>query len=229
MWFTSLHVSILIDLGGLHEAVWGDHIMACGNDNFGSWWQKFIFFVGLFIEIAVWLYFYHSTGPRNSEIHPQLSCLRNGALCQSPWPGCGGRWPALGTISTCHCRPPIVEMHVTNWAKDQREDLMLSTVLDWLKAWKQTNLKIFQAEHASSEEGKLILQNWQNFTIYQGALYLCSMPKGTTEDHLLFVVPKAHCVAALNGCHLDARSSRAWSYHVFVAGTLLVARNDQLG
>ena len=38
--------------------------------------------------------------------------------------------------------------------------------------------------------------------ILQGALYLHSMPKGETKDLLLFVVPKAHCVAALNGCTL---------------------------
>ena len=40
--------------------------------------------------------------------------------------------------------------------------------------------------------------------IYQGALYLHSMPKGGTEDLLLFVVPKAHWVTALNRCHRDA-------------------------
>ena len=40
--------------------------------------------------------------------------------------------------------------------------------------------------------------------IHQGALYLHSMPKGNTEDLLLFVVPKAHQVATLNGCHRDA-------------------------
>ena len=28
---------------------------------------------------------------------------------------------------------PLVEMHVTNWAKAQREDPMLSAVLDWLE------------------------------------------------------------------------------------------------
>ena len=99
---------------------------------------------------------------------------------------------------------PLVEMHVTNWAEAQREDTMLSTVLDWLKAQKQTDLKILMEEHASSEEGKLILWNWQNFTIYQGPMYLCSTPKGNTKDLLLFVVPKAHHVAALNGYHWDA-------------------------
>ena len=30
------------------------------------------------------------------------------------------------------------------------------------------------------------------------------MPKGETEDLLLFIVPKAHCVITLNGCHRDA-------------------------
>ena len=81
---------------------------------------------------------------------------------------------------------------------------MLSAVLDWLKVHKKTALKALLAEHASSEEGQLILWNQQNFTIYQGAIYLCSMPKGETKDLLLFVVPKAHQVAALNKCHRDA-------------------------
>ena len=80
---------------------------------------------------------------------------------------------------------------------------MLSTVLDWMKAQKKTDLKTLLAEHVSSEEGQLILWNWQNFTIHQGALYLCSMPKGETEDLLLFIVPKAHHVSTLNGCHRD--------------------------
>ena len=79
---------------------------------------------------------------------------------------------------------------------------MLSTVMDWLKAQK-TDLKAFLAEHASSKEGQLILWNWQNFTIHQGALYLHSMSKGETEDLLLVMVPKAHHVATLNGCHRD--------------------------
>ena len=35
-------------------------------------------------------------------------------------------------------------------------------------------------------------------------LYLCSTPKGETEDLLLFMVPRAHYVATLNGCHRDA-------------------------
>ena len=46
---------------------------------------------------------------------------------------------------------PLVEIHVTNWVKAQREDLMSSAILDWLKAQKQTNLKMLLAEHAAAK------------------------------------------------------------------------------
>ena len=49
-----------------------------------------------------------------------------------------------------------MQMHVTDWTEAQREDLMLSTVLDWLKAQKKTDLKALLTEHASSEEGQMI-------------------------------------------------------------------------
>ena len=49
----------------------------------------------------------------------------------------------------------------------------------------------------------MILGNQQSFTIHQKALCLHSSPKGENEDLLLFVVPKAHWVAALNRCHRD--------------------------
>ena len=58
---------------------------------------------------------------------------------------------------------PLVEMYVTNWVKAQREDLMLSAVLDWLKVQKQTNLKMLLAEQASSEEGNLIINRILQF------------------------------------------------------------------
>ena len=48
------------------------------------------------------------------------------------------------------------------------------------------------------------MQNCQNFTIHQKALYLCLMPKGENEDLLLFIVLKVHWVTTLNGCHRDA-------------------------
>ena len=45
----------------------------------------------------------------------------------------------------------LVEMHVNDWAEAQREDLMLSTVVDWLKAQKQTDVKVLLEEHTSIE------------------------------------------------------------------------------
>ena len=42
------------------------------------------------------------------------------------------------SVTTGHI---LVEMHVTDWAEAQREDLTLSIVLNWLKAQKKTDLK----------------------------------------------------------------------------------------
>ena len=46
----------------------------------------------------------------------------------------------------------LVQMHITDWAGAQREDPVLSAVLDWLEANKKTDLKAFLVDHASSEE-----------------------------------------------------------------------------
>ena len=73
----------------------------------------------------------------------------------------------------------LVQMHITDWAKAQRKDPVLS------------------------EEGRLIWWNQQNFMIHQKVLYLHLMPKGKNQDLLLFVVPKWHWVTALNICHRD--------------------------
>ena len=78
---------------------------------------------------------------------------------------------------------------------------MLSMVQDWLKAQKQTDWKTLLAENVSSREGKLVFENVRILQSHKGALYLHSMPKSETEDLLLFMVPKAHCVAMLNVCY----------------------------
>ena len=49
----------------------------------------------------------HSTGPGNSEIHPQWSYFGNGTSCWGRKADHGGRCPALGTRSMCHHRLPI--------------------------------------------------------------------------------------------------------------------------
>ena len=102
----------------------------------------------------------------------------------------------------------LVKMQVTNWAVAQREDPKLDPVLHWLEAKKKTDLRTLLGEHASSEEGQIIWRNCQNFMILQDALYLHSMPKGENEDLLLFIVPKAHWTATLNGCHQEVGTSK---------------------
>ena len=97
----------------------------------------------------------------------------------------------------------LVKMHMTDWAKTQREDPVLNTVLDWMEAQKKTALKTLLGEHASSVDGQLVWRNCQKFVIHQKALYLCTNPKGESEDLMLFVVQGAHQVTAPNGCHQD--------------------------
>ena len=98
----------------------------------------------------------------------------------------------------------LVEMHVTDWAEAQKEDPELDAVLQWLGSKKKANLRMLLGECIMSKEGWMVWRNCQNFTSLQGTLYLCSTPKGEDEDLLLFMVPKAHWTAALNGCHWDA-------------------------
>ena len=98
----------------------------------------------------------------------------------------------------------LVEMHVTDWAAAQTEDPELDAVLQWLGSRKKADLRTLLGECIISEEGWMVWRNCQNFTSLQGTLYLCSTPKGENEDLLLFVVPKVHQTATLNGCHRDA-------------------------
>ena len=80
-------------------------------------------------------------------------------------------------------------MLVTDWAVAQKEDPELDAVLQWLGSRKKADLRTLLRECIMSKEGWMV---WRNFTSLQGTLYLHSIPKGENEDHLLFVVPKAH-------------------------------------
>ena len=95
----------------------------------------------------------------------------------------------------------LVEMHVTDWATAQRQDPEYDAVLNWLEVQKRTDLRTLLGEHASSEDGQIVWQNCQNFMTLQDDLYLHSTSKRENEDLLLFVVPKAHQITAVNGCH----------------------------
>ena len=107
-------------------------------------------------------------------------------------------------VTTGHA---LVQRHVTDWAEAQKEDPMLSTVLDWLKAQKKTDLKALLEEHTTSRRRPADLTELAEFhnsgPLGLWPLYLCLMPKGETADLLLFVVPSTHSVTTLNRCHRD--------------------------
>ena len=47
-------------------------------------------------------------------------------------------------------------MYIPNWAKTQKEDLVLNALLNWLGAQKKTDLRTLLGEHASSKEGRVV-------------------------------------------------------------------------
>ena len=58
-------------------------------------------------------------------------------------------------------------------------------------------MQTLREEWPSFESGK-------NQCFYQGALYHCHTLARELEEAMQFIVPKAHWVAAMNGCHRDA-------------------------
>ena len=120
-----------------------------------------------------------------------------------------------------------MEMHVTNGAEAQKTDPELDAVLQWLGSKKKADLRMLLGECIMTEEGQMMWRNCQNFTSLQGTLYLCSTPKGENEDLLLFVVPKAHWTATLNGCHRDAGHQGHDQIALPITRMFLVARNGQ--
>ena len=120
-----------------------------------------------------------------------------------------------------------VELHVTNWAKAQKEDPELDAVQHWLEAKKKTDLRTLLGEHASSEEGQILWRNYQHFMVLQDALYLHSMPKGENEDLLLFMVPKVHTDCCFKWELERYGTSKSWPYIILITRMFLVARNGQ--
>ena len=49
-----------------------------------------------------------------------------------------------------------VEMHVTDWAADQKEDPELNAVLHWLETRKKADLKTLLGECIMSEDGWMV-------------------------------------------------------------------------
>ena len=144
---------------------------------------------------------YHSSWLGGHASHPGWSnprCLPKGRR-RRPCHDQG--WPREGKGSMGSCWPSPRRNACHQLGCNPKERPKLEAVLPWLESKKKTNLRTLLREHTLGEEGQIIWRNHQNFTALQGTLYLHSMPKGENEDLLLFMVPKTHQTAALNGCH----------------------------
>ena len=103
-----------------------------------------------------------------------------------------------------------VNLHVTDWAAAQQEDPILKIVMEWISSHKAQELKHLLGDHAMTEEGMAILRGRKKFMLHQGALYHCYTPARELEKAMRFVVPMAHKVVAMNGCHRDAGHQSQW-------------------
>ena len=108
-----------------------------------------------------------------------------------------------------------VNLHVTDWVATQQEDPILRTVIKWISNWKVQDLRHLLGDAANSKEGKAILWERKKLTLYQGALYHCHTLAGKLEEVLQFVVPMAHWVAGMNGCHWDTgHQDQQWALYL---------------
>ena len=75
--------------------------------------------------------------------------------------------------------------------------------MEWISSHKVHDLKHLLEDHAMMEEGMAILRERKKLTLLQGTLYHCHTLARKLEEPLQFVVPTAHRVVAINGCHRD--------------------------
>ena len=93
------------------------------------------------------------------------------------------------------------DLHVTDWVTTQQVDLIVKTMIEWISDQKVWDLKHLLGKDADTKAEKTILREWKKLALYQRALYHHHMPDGELEEVLWFMIPKAHWVAAMNGCH----------------------------
>ena len=80
----------------------------------------------------------------------------------------------------------------------------LDAVLQWLGSKKKADLRTLLGECTLSEGGLDGVEKLPELHYPLRYPLLALHPKGENEDLLLFIVPKVHWTAALNGCHHDA-------------------------
>ena len=141
---------------------------------------------------------------RNHEVNPGWGAHGNYRKSRCSWPRSGTSWwrntPAIpGNCDSAWAA--CIHLHVTGWVTAQQEDPPLKTVIKWISHQKVQNLKHLLEDNANTEECRTILWEQKKLTLHQGALYHHHTPTGELEEVLLFMVPRAHWVPAMKGCH----------------------------
>ena len=96
-----------------------------------------------------------------------------------------------------------VKLHVTDWVAAQQEDPILKFVMEWISSDTMQDFRYLLGHHIMMEKGMSILRERKKFTLQQGTLYHQHTLAGELEEALQFVIPMAHRLAAMNGCHRD--------------------------
>ena len=82
--------------------------------------------------------------------------------------------------------------------------------MEWISSNKVQDLIHLLGDYTTMEEGMSILRESKKFMVHQGALYHCHTLARELEEALQFVVPTAHKVVAMNGCHRYVGHQGQW-------------------
>ena len=85
-----------------------------------------------------------------------------------------------------------VNLHVKEWVAAQQEDPIQKNVMEWISTYKVLDLKHLFGDHATTEEGMVILREQKKFTLHQGALYHHHTLARELEEAMWFIVPTAY-------------------------------------
>ena len=140
-----------------------------------------------------------------ADIHDPVVALTDEAVHKQVW-----KIAVWARATNMH-----VNLHVTDWVAAQWEDAVHKTMIKWISNQKVQYLKHLFEDDANTEEGMAILWEQKRLKLYQGALYHCNTLAGELEEAMQFVVPKAHQVAIMNGCHRDAgHQGQHWTLYL---------------
>ena len=76
--------------------------------------------------------------------------------------------------------------------------------MEWISTHKVQDLRHLLGDYTTTEKGMAILREWKKFTLHQGALYCHHTLVRELQKAMQFIVPMAHRVVAMKGCHRDA-------------------------